>query len=133
MNCRVLNGLIAAGLTFAAAGSASAIPFQITGASTYGVSAGSTVNVTSLVAPRTFDAGLFSVDFLGFSDSCRYCGSLSGAVQARVSLVRAPNVSVPEPAALSLLGAGLLAIGFARRRRRDSQRSKQPTSVTARP
>lgn len=63
------------------------------------------------------DGGFFDVDFFGFSDACLKCTSLSGTITAQISLVRAPT-SVPEPATLSLLGAGLLALGFARRRKR---------------
>jgi PEP-CTERM motif-containing protein len=63
------------------------------------------------------DGGLFDVDFFGFSDSCFGCSTLSGSITAQISLLRAPR-SVPEPATLSLLGAGLVAIGFARRRKR---------------
>ncbi len=67
------------------------------------------------------DGGLFDVDFFGFSDSCSYCSSLSGTVTATVSLLRSPTggaVPVSEPATLSLLGIGLLAMGFMTRRRR---------------
>ena len=44
----------------------------------------------------------------------------TGAGSFEFTTDRPPPTSVPEPATLSLLGAGLIAIGFTRRRRRAS-------------
>ena len=78
------------------------------------------VGVVNNPSPIAFgDNGWFRVTFQGFSTACN-CSALSGTVTATVSLLNAPT-SVPEPAALTLLGAGLAVFAFGARRRRQAK------------
>lgn len=80
--------------------------------------AGGGVGVVSNPGPIAFgDGGLFGVTFQGFTASCLFCSELKGTVTATISLLKAPRSTVPEPATLTLLGAGILAFALSRRRR----------------
>ena len=86
-----------------------------------GWSSGGSLWVVSDPGPISFgNGGLFDVNFFGFSSSCSSCTTLRGTVTATISLLSGTTTpaSVPEPATLWLVGAGLLAIGLTVRRRR---------------
>jgi hypothetical protein len=92
-----------------------------------GFMSGGSLSVINDPSPIAFgNGGLFDVDFFGFTTSCMFCKTLTGKITARVTLLQLPGTGtvtppptqVPEPAMLSLLGAGLLAIAFLSRRKR---------------
>jgi PEP-CTERM motif len=69
------------------------------------------------------DGNWFDVNFFGFDTYCFLCTSVTGTVQASITVLSAPPTSVPEPGTLSLLGAGLVAIGLMRRRKTKVQQA----------
>ena len=81
-----------------------------------GVGSAGVLTVLDDPGPIAFgQGGLFDVDFIGFANACLDCSSISGTVQAKVTLLK--PTSVPEPGTISLLGVGLAAIALSRRRR----------------
>lgn len=112
-------GLIEATLNFTDPLQASANGLFVGLAVVLNKTAGGVVSVLDNPGTIAFgNGGLFGVTFNGFEKSCQSCSALSGTVTATVSLLKAPH-GVPEPATLTLLGAGLAAFAFGARRRRQ--------------
>ena len=116
----ITTGIIAATLNFSTPVLGSATGLLVGFAVLLDELATGTVEVLANPGPIGFgNGGLFGVTFQGISDTCIGCSKLSGTIKATVTLLKAPgSVPVPEPATLTLLGAGLIALALTSRRRR---------------
>jgi PEP-CTERM motif len=89
----------------------------------FGLVSGGGLIVVDDGGPIAFDGGVFDVNFFGFDTYCFLCTSVTGTVQASITLLSTSATSVPEPGTLSLLSAGLVAVGLMRRRKTKVQQA----------
>lgn len=77
------------------------------------------LNLHPFMLTGGFQPGVNTLDFIVNNWDCPGCNN-SNPVGLRVNILSATAEPVPEPATFALLGLGLIALGFLRRRRGES-------------